>query len=38
MPLTVIVMFLLDSFDSTRWAAALMAGTGKSPVAPGQEA
>lgn len=37
MPLTVIVMFLLDGFDSTRWVAALMAGTGKSPVAPDQE-
>jgi predicted PurR-regulated permease PerM len=38
MPLTVILMFLLDSFDSTRWVADLMTGSSKSPAATGQEA
>jgi predicted PurR-regulated permease PerM len=38
MPLTVILMFLLDSFDGTRWVADLMAGSSKSPVATNQEA
>ena len=30
MPLTVILMFLLDSFESTRWVANLMAGSSES--------
>jgi predicted PurR-regulated permease PerM len=38
MPLTVIMMFLLDSFDDTRWVADLMAGKSKLPVNPDQEA
>jgi AI-2 transport protein TqsA len=38
MPLTVILMFLLDSFDGTRWVADLMAGSSKPPVNTDQEA
>jgi len=38
MPLTVILMFLLDSFDSTRWVAELMAGSSESPANTQQEA
>ncbi|MCP4357944.1 MAG: AI-2E family transporter [Chloroflexi bacterium] len=38
MPLTVILMFLLDSFDSTRWVADLMVGSSKPPGDTGQEA
>ena len=37
MPLTVILMFLLDSFDSTRWVAELMAGSSDSPANTQQE-
>ncbi len=37
MPLTVILMFLLDSFDSTRWVANLMAGASKSSTNVNQE-
>ena len=36
--LVVIVMFLLDSFDGTRWVAELMAGSGKAPINTDQEA
>jgi predicted PurR-regulated permease PerM len=38
MPLTVIILFLLDSFDDTRWVAELMAGRSKLPVNADQEA
>jgi len=37
MPLTVIVMFLLGSFDGTRWVAELMTGAVKPPTTTEQE-
>jgi hypothetical protein len=32
MPLTIIVMMLLDSFEETRWVANLMAGSSENPT------